>query len=231
MLDFVKDASDEKNKTLDLTISSFQMRQHLARNIYSKLGFNKVKVIFSRSDSTFSVLVQSVGDITQRVENMEIDQSNELTKMKQTEIQSLINYELGFSLVIEALIKYQKPIIGHNMFLDMLFMYHQFVGDLPATLDEFIFKWTGLFPSVYDTKCMATTCGLFTLTNLNSMSQQFLSNKKFKSYLEFEYDLASGFNNYVGKSALHEAGYDSYLTGVCFGGMVKYLEAQNLLEF
>jgi hypothetical protein len=30
---------------------------------------------------------------------------------------------------------------------------------------------------------------------------------------------------------LHEAGYDSYLTGVCFGSMVKYLEAQNLMEF
>jgi len=35
----------------------------------------------------------------------------------------------------------------------------------------------------------------------------------------------------MAKSALHEAGYDSYLTGICFGSMVKYLEAQNLLEY
>lgn len=35
----------------------------------------------------------------------------------------------------------------------------------------------------------------------------------------------------MAKSKLHEAGYDSYLTGVCFGTMVKYLEVQNLIEF
>jgi hypothetical protein len=30
---------------------------------------------------------------------------------------------------------------------------------------------------------------------------------------------------------LHEAGYDSYLTGVCFASMLKFIESQNLLEF
>ena len=63
------------------------------------------------------------------------------------------------------------------------------------------------------------------------MSAQFISNKKFKNYLDFEYDLNAHFNKYLAKKQLHEAGYDSYLTGVCFGSMVKYLEGQNLIEY
>ena len=56
------------------------------------------------------------------------------------------------------------------------------------------------------------------------MSNMFCQNKKYSNYLSFEFDLNAGFNKYMGKSKLHEAGYDSYLTGVCFGSMVKYLE-------
>ena len=85
-------------------------------------------------------------------------------------------------------------------------------------------KFLSLFPQNYDTKCMATTLGLFNKTDLNSMASNFASNKKFKNYLEFEFDLNAHFNKYLSKNKLHEAGYDSYLTGVCFGSMVKYLE-------
>jgi hypothetical protein len=88
-----------------------------------------------------------------------------------------------------------------------------------------------LFPSVFDTKCMATSLCLFNKTDLNSMSTQIFQTKKFKNYLEFDYDLQAGFSKYMTKTMLHEAGYDSYLTGVCFGSMVKYLEAQNLMEY
>ena len=35
----------------------------------------------------------------------------------------MVTYELGFALVVEELIKAKKPLIGHNMFLDMLFLY------------------------------------------------------------------------------------------------------------
>ena len=110
------------------------------------------------------------------------------------------------------------------MFLDLLFLYQQFIDELPDEFEEFVDKFIGLFPYIYDTKCMATTLGLFSKTDLNSMSAQFTSNKKFKNYLDFEYDLNAHFNKYLAKKSLHEAGYDSYLTGVCFGSMVKYLE-------
>jgi hypothetical protein len=54
---------------------------------------------------------------------------------------NLADYEMGFSKVIEELIHAKKPIIGHNMFLDILFIYYQFIDDLPASLSEFIPKF------------------------------------------------------------------------------------------
>ena len=54
------------------------------------------------------------------------------------EIEGLTDYEIGFSKVIEEIIIAKKPLVGHNMFLDLLFIWQQFVDDLPETLAEFI---------------------------------------------------------------------------------------------
>lgn len=54
------------------------------------------------------------------------------------EIEGLTDYEIGFSKVIEEIINAKKPLVGHNMFLDIMFVWQQFVDDLPLTLPEFI---------------------------------------------------------------------------------------------
>ena len=77
---------------------------------------------------------------------------------------------------------------------------------------------------------MATQLNLFPKTDLNTMSSQVLQQKKFKQYMEFEFDLSHGFTKYMSKQMLHEAGYDSYLTGVVFACMAKYLETQYFYE-
>ena len=47
---------------------------------------------------------------------------------------------MGFSLVVEMLIKHKKPVIGHNMIYDVLYLYTQFIDELPDTYLEFINK-------------------------------------------------------------------------------------------
>jgi len=47
---------------------------------------------------------------------------------------------MGFSLIVEELIKAKKPIIGHNMIYDIIYLYNQFIDDLPETYPEFINK-------------------------------------------------------------------------------------------
>lgn len=39
------------------------------------------------------------------------------------EIQDITDYEIGFSKVIEEIINAKKPLVGHNMMLDIMFVY------------------------------------------------------------------------------------------------------------
>lgn len=75
------------------------------------------------------------------------------------------------------------------MFLDIMFLYQQFIADLPETLEEFIHNFKFYFPAIYDTKAMAETLGFFTNTTLNAMSNKCFNDKKYSNYLSFEYDL------------------------------------------
>lgn len=58
------------------------------------------------------------------------------------------------------------------------------------------------------------------------MTQQ----KKYRNYLDFEFDAHHGFIKYLNKQMLHEAGYDSYLTGVVFASVAKYFEANHFIQ-
>lgn len=70
-------------------------------------------------------------------------------------IEDLYLNEMGFSLIVEELINAKKPIIGHNMIYDIIYLYNQFIGNLPETYSEFIEEWHKLFPSVFDTKVLS----------------------------------------------------------------------------
>jgi hypothetical protein len=43
----------------------------------------------------------------------------ELESKIKHEVETLYEYELGFSRVIEVMIASKKPLIGHNLFLDI----------------------------------------------------------------------------------------------------------------
>lgn len=45
---------------------------------------------------------------------------------------------MGFSLVVEELISAKKPIVGHNMMYDIIYLYNQFIGKLPEHYSDFI---------------------------------------------------------------------------------------------
>ena len=49
--------------------------------------------------------------------------------------------EMGFSLVIEEMIKAKKPLVGHNFIYDVAFLYDQFIAPLPDTFLEFSQQW------------------------------------------------------------------------------------------
>lgn len=149
-------------------------------------------------------------------------------------LENSVNEELGFAKIIEILIKQKKKLIGHNIYFDILFLYDKLIDDLPETFYEFKSNFNQLFPVVYDTKYIATTYAKdFDLTKLESIYQR-IQKEKYNLYTIIKQDIYNGFAFYseidTGGSLLHDAGYDSILTGRCFIYMMKAIENNFCLE-
>lgn len=58
--------------------------------------------------------------------------------------------------IIQMLSQSQKMIVGHNIFLDLMFTVQQFVCEPLQTLEEFKSVLRCLFPKLLDTKLMGS---------------------------------------------------------------------------
>uniref|UniRef100_A0A7N9AUP9 Poly(A)-specific ribonuclease PARN n=1 Tax=Mastacembelus armatus TaxID=205130 RepID=A0A7N9AUP9_9TELE len=116
-----------------------------------------------------------------------------------------------------------KLVVGHNMLLDVMHTIHQFYCPLPEDLLDFKEVTMCVFPRLLDTKLMASTQPfkeLITNTSLAELEKQ-LKESPFKSP---QVGTAEGFPSYnTAQEQLHEAGYDAYITGLCFISMANYL--------
>lgn len=137
--------------------------------------------------------------------------------------QEELNDAVGFSRVIHAISKSGKLVVGHNMLLDVMHTIHQFYCPLPEELQDFKEVTMCVFPRLLDTKLMASTQpfkDLITNTSLAELEKQ-LKETPFKSP---QVEAAEGFPSYnTAQEQLHEAGYDAYITGLCFISMANYL--------
>ncbi|GFG28528.1 hypothetical protein Cfor_08890 [Coptotermes formosanus] len=79
-------------------------------------------------------------------ENREKDKSME---------EDMLDSLLGFSRLFKLLIELKKPIVGHNLLLDLMIMYNQFHEQLPTQFSDFKKKIHKLFPVIYDTKFLS----------------------------------------------------------------------------
>ncbi|CAK7199078.1 hypothetical protein SEUCBS139899_001746 [Sporothrix eucalyptigena] len=106
-------------------------------------------------------------------------------------------------------------LVGHNMFLDLCFLYAAFFGPLPDTLDQFGVVIHKLFPRIMDTK------HLLTHNDHEMMAPKILDgvflemeNEDFPFTIEHYSSSTSG--RHPANANHHQAGYDSYKTSVVF---------------
>lgn len=64
--------------------------------------------------------------------------------------------ETELAAVTKKLKEKQHVIVGHNLFTDLCFLYKTFIGTLPAGVGDFQKQVNSLFPTVVDTKFLAT---------------------------------------------------------------------------
>ena len=139
--------------------------------------------------------------------------------------------EMGFSLVVEEMIKAKKPLVGHNMIYDLIYLYNQFVDDLPPTYLQFVTHFHDLFPHIFDNKVLSATSEYFGRTDLGKVYEKCVYDERIKKAgVKIVFDEDNGFVNYVGSelgSHAHEAAYDAYMTGYCFASIGKFKEGDD----
>lgn len=130
----------------------------------------------------------------------------------------------------QHLLRNKKAVlVGHNMFLDLVYLYKTFIGELPDTVEEFSALIHQLFPTIVDTKYMAThNCGdINPASSLEQIADQLqlqqyplLGNVPCSvvelglslKYANISAEIHADYTKYDGTKAFHEAGYDSMLT-------------------
>ncbi|KAL1961158.1 hypothetical protein VTO42DRAFT_3103 [Malbranchea cinnamomea] len=124
-----------------------------------------------------------------------------------------LNRVTAYSHQLREKLKRKRPVlVGHNLFVDLAYLYRTFIGPLPDKVEEFQREIHSLLPLVVDTKYMAThdCVSSKASSSLEDVSAS-LSQRKTPVFVT-----DSQYTRYAGEAALHEAGYDSLLTAQVF---------------
>lgn len=138
-----------------------------------------------------------------------------------------LNNAVGFSRIIRLLSDSGKLLIGHNMLLDLIHILHQFHAPLPPEYEDFKCYLHAFFPNLIDTKLMANINPFRDLISSSSLGELWktLQADPFKAV---DIDLPEEFSNYnATEQQLHEAGYDAFITGLCFISLSQFLGGLN----
>ncbi|XP_075220946.1 pre-piRNA 3'-exonuclease trimmer-like isoform X2 [Lycorma delicatula] len=136
----------------------------------------------------------------------------------------ILDYFLGFTKIFRLLVSSKKPIVGHNLFIDLMILYNQFYEPLPDNYSVFKKKINTLFPKIYDTKYIS-----YELRKVLKKEDAWESNMLLDLYNYFAEGRGRESNLYrpdvkLWKQSVdqypdilvHEAGWDSYICGYCF---------------
>ncbi|XP_058054289.1 poly(A)-specific ribonuclease PARN-like [Anopheles bellator] len=139
---------------------------------------------------------------------------------------------IGLSLVLQELSKARKLVIGHNILLDLLYTIRQFFKPLPTDYKEFKKLTKEIFPLLLDTKYLCTNAEIKVNVNSSILAHVYeaVSKEPF-SIPTVTSELPN--HQYTGEDQKqHEAGYDAYLTGLCFLGLVSRfkVDLENLTK-
>eukprot|EP01022_Parablepharisma_sp_SALTPOND_P016724 TRINITY_DN2520_c0_g1_i1.p9 TRINITY_DN2520_c0_g1~~TRINITY_DN2520_c0_g1_i1.p9 ORF type:complete len:336 (+),score=46.55 TRINITY_DN2520_c0_g1_i1:10321-11328(+) len=129
--------------------------------------------------------------------------------------------EMGISLVVSALIRCKKPMVGHNFIYDVGFLYHQFIDDLPENYELFKKRVHDCFPEIYDTKIIARAHnGNYPHYDLEHVLRR--SRELNKDVVKFFFP--PEFRNLEEVKEGHDAGFDAFCAGKAFAIMANLIK-------
>ncbi|GAB0088463.1 PARN [Sergentomyia squamirostris] len=151
-----------------------------------------------------------------------LDEEIKLFEEKCQEEIKKLETEIGVTHIFQALSKSRKLLVCHNMFLDLIYLMRQFTGPLPEDLDEFKKLVHDFFPNVLDTKHLCTK-GVLKEVVGSSVLPHVLEACRSSLFQLPEIESLGDQKYTLDDSKEHEAGYDSFITGVCFLALTNHL--------
>ncbi|KAF9109326.1 hypothetical protein BGX27_007748 [Mortierella sp. AM989] len=154
---------------------------------------------------------------------------NSLRSQRQAGIEREVQNAIGFRAIIDLLSASRKPIVGHNIVVDLAYILAQFVGPLPPTMKGYKEMIHRTFPIVIDTKYVSYSAdslkGLAYDSNLAALenmvnSVHFIGCPKVVPHFRHQ--------RYMSNDKSHEAGYDSYITGMILVRMLAHITRNEL---
>ncbi|KAL8806747.1 MAG: hypothetical protein Q9182_001145 [Xanthomendoza sp. 2 TL-2023] len=125
-----------------------------------------------------------------------------------------------FTELQKQLLGCSTVLVGHNVFMDLIYFYACFFGPLPSKVESFQLIMNRLFPRIIDTKYLATHHDPYLHSSELSNLDERLSRKANPKIV-----LHPSHPKYDSAKPLHEAGYDSYMTARVFLRLAVELEA------
>jgi len=181
------------------------VRKLIYQEVYQKYSVNKISLL--------TKIVEDIGNVMVAYKG----RSRELMAKERMEREQIeLEKAVGFSAVLKKIKHSNKPIIGHNMTLDICHMIHQFCLPLPSSYSEFQDIVKIISPRFLDTKYLSSTEPLkdfFPSTVLNDLNKSLAEQCQNYTILEPEVPEV-GYSSDTTK--LHDAGYDAYLTSSVF---------------
>ncbi|KEG12673.1 ribonuclease [Trypanosoma grayi] len=223
---------DSENKTEKMVLSDVLITPEVEALLFSHLSVQEVfvELEYSRQQRFYSSIDISVQRIPAK------DFEHHIKNVKEVKLPD-ISKRLGFRRFWNCITDFKKPIIGHNFWLDLMFMLHMHEAPLPANYIEYKKELHQLFPCVYDTKTLSRA--MATKNPFKSLHLEGLYRECCKHNEDAENSLVfrspPGYHFYDPKctgsgARAHEAGYDAYMTGVAFAIIKDIYRNKNGFE-
>jgi hypothetical protein len=236
----------ELNEESEKTEKSFVFDKTLVRNSFQRLLLYQELPRKYPNLTVMSDKDPSTGERVVKIAKLTPEEHQADIEARRNALKTEIKEAFGFGHVWKAIVDAKKPVLGHNMFLDLAICYHQFFKPLPEDSDEFCRQLHAAIPLIMDNKTIASKHpdlnGLaFETTALGDLANILL--ERFPSSVEMpKISIPSDFKRYklpthpsssssssdndstpkelesaeATDSAYHEAGFDALQTGVVY---------------
>ncbi|KAG6454788.1 poly(A)-specific ribonuclease PARN isoform X2 [Manduca sexta] len=218
---FVEDVCNQVRQFIDDNKSD-EMEIEKCNSFVRLLLFQEIRARFKDEVLIESKILENKTRVLKVIRIKSEDDTKNYNAQKNEREWEELEEAVGFSKVARMISQSGKLVVGHNMLLDILHTLNHFFQPLPLDYNSFKEFSNCMFPVLLDTKYMSSLPPFKDRVNSSVLQHLFstLSSKPFSIPTVGSLE-GRGYRRADDKH--HEAGFDAYVTGLCFLAMHGHL--------